>query len=444
MMFLYGGRLGEVNKKVGQLMFCCFFFVSSHLLSFIYWLMTLRNKLLLLCLGFVGIHVHAQEYTDYLFAYFSGSWPDGEQVRYAVSDDGYNYRALNNGRPVIASDTIALKRSVRDPHIVRAKDGKTFYMVVTDMRSDMGWQSNDGIVMLKSSNLLHWEHTAIHFPTRFPDLEGFDEKNLHAVWAPQTIWDEKEGKYMVYYSIGRHDWEYPTDDPRFKQPYFRIYYSYANEDFTDITEPKLLFDFGTAAIDGDIVYDAKNEEYVLFFKDEGRSVVNVKGNFRTRQGVMRATSKTLTGPYTVEYRHLQKPGQYPVEGSSVFPLIGSDEYVLMYDCYANGHYQFCTSSDLQHFTYVKDTPTRGNFTPRHGSVIHITEAERQRLEAWSSLGEAVQDMGKIAVPCYTLKELAQRKELERYAEKIMATKSDAKAFKQAEKRIRKFIAKIKQ
>ena len=318
----------------------------------------------------------------------------------------------------------------------------TSYMVLTDMRSDMGWQSNDGLILMKSTDLLHWEHTAIHFPTRFPNLEGFDEKNLHAVWAPQTIWDEKEGKYMIYYSIGRHDWEYPTEDPNFNQPYFRIYYSYANEDFTDITEPKLLFDFGTAAIDGDIVYDTKNEEYVLFFKDEGRSVINLKGNFRTRQGVMRATSKTLTGPYEVEYRHLQKPGQYPTEGSSVFPLIGSDEYILMYDCYANGHYQFCKSNDLKNFTYVQNTPTRGTFTPRHGSVIHITDAERQRLEAWSSLGEAVQDMGKIAVPCYSLEELAKRKKIEAKVAQTMETKSTAKAFSKAEKKVRKFIEQV--
>lgn len=387
--------------------------------------------------------VQGQEYTSYLFAYFSGNWPDGEQVRYAISDDGYNYRSLNGGRPVVASDTIALKKCVRDPHIIRAQDGKTFYMVLTDMRSSMGWQSNDGIVLMKSSDLLHWEHTAIHFPERFSNLEGFDEKNLHAVWAPQTIWDEQEGKYMIYYSVGRHDWEYPTDDPHFNQPYFRIYYSYANEDFTDITEPSLLFDFGTAAIDGDIVYDKKNNEYVLFFKDEGRSVMNPKGNFRTRQGVMRATSKTLTGPYEVEYRHVQKDGQFPVEGSSVFPLIGGEEYVLMYDCYANGYYQFCKSSDLKNFVYVQDTPTRGNFTPRHGSVIQITTAERQRLEAWSSLGEALHDMEKIAVPCYTLKELEERKQLQTYSTRVMAVESSAKAYRQTTKKVIRFIKRVK-
>ena len=223
-------------------------------------------------------------YSSYLFAFFSNNSPYGEQVRYALSDDGYDYTSLNQGRPVVASDTIALKKSIRDPYITRGRNGKTFYMVMTDMRSDEGWQSNDGLILMKSTDLIHWQHTAIDFPTRFPNLTGFDRENLHAVWAPQIIWDDEAGKYMIYYSIGRHDWEYPTEDPNFKEPYFKVFYSYVNEDFTDITEPKLLFDFGTAAIDGDIVYNPKTKEYVLFFKDEGRSVMN-KG-FRTRQGVI--------------------------------------------------------------------------------------------------------------------------------------------------------------
>lgn len=377
-------------------------------------------------------------YSSYLFAFFSDNSPRGEQVRYAISDDGFDYKSLNFGRPVVASDTISLKKGVRDPHIMRGEDGKTFYMVLTDMRSSEGWQSNDGLVLMKSTDLIHWQHTAIDFPTRFPNLAGFDRQNLHAVWAPQTIWDPAEKKFMIYYSIGRHDWEYPTDDPNFNQPYFRIFYSYANEDFTDITEPKLLFDFGTAAIDGDIVYDAKNQEYVLFFKDEGRSVMNKKGNFRTRQGVMRATSKSLTGPYTVEYHHLQKPGQYPVEGSSVFPLINSDEFILMYDCYANGFYQFC-KGDLKNFTYVKDTPTRGTFTPRHGSVMHITKAERERLEAWSDLNLAISRVMRVPVTHISNEQIEARKTLVEKANKVLATKSNAKDFRSMQKKLKKMI-----
>ena len=51
----------------------------------------------------------------------------------------------------------------------------------------------------------------------------------------------------------------------------------------------------------------------------------------------------------------------------------------MYDCYMNGHYQFCSSPDLYNFTFRKNTATQGSFTPRHGTVIPITEAEYQLL-----------------------------------------------------------------
>ena len=74
----------------------------------------------------------------YLFAFFSNNSPSGEQIRYALSDDGLNYTSLNGGRPVVASDSIALKKSIRDPYICRGRDGRTFYMVMTDMRSDEG------------------------------------------------------------------------------------------------------------------------------------------------------------------------------------------------------------------------------------------------------------------------------------------------------------------
>lgn len=316
-----------------------------------------------------------QDYTHYLFVYFSGNSPDGEQVRYAISKDGVNYTALNDGKPVIASDSISLKKGIRDPHILRGEDGKTFYMVLTDMRSSEGWQSNDGIVLMKSTDLIDWKHTQIDFPTRFPKLKGFDKENLHAVWAPQTIWDARKKRYLIYYSIGRHDWEYSVGNR--KQPYFKIFYSYANKDFTDVTTPKLLFDFGTAAIDGDIIFDKKNKEFVLFFKDEGLSTDN--NGFKTKNGIMRATASKLTGPYKTEYRHLQQTNAI-VEGSSIFPVIGTDKYILMYDCYTEGHYQFCISDDLKNFELLGNTDTKGNFTPRHGSVIQITEEELIRLK----------------------------------------------------------------
>jgi hypothetical protein len=122
----------------------------------------------------------------------------------------------------------------------------------------------------------------------------------------------------------------------------------------------------------------------------------------------------------------------------VFPLINSDEFILMYDCYANGFYQFC-KGDLKNFTYVKDTPTRGTFTPRHGSVVHITKAERERLEAWSSLNIAIARLMNVPVTHLSNKQIDERKTLVEKANKVLATKGDTKSFRSMQKKIEKMI-----
>lgn len=58
-----------------------------------------------------------------------------EAIRMAVSLDGYNYKALNGNQPMLDFRVISSTGGVRDPHILRCEDGKTFYMVVTDMVS---------------------------------------------------------------------------------------------------------------------------------------------------------------------------------------------------------------------------------------------------------------------------------------------------------------------
>lgn len=50
----------------------------------------------------------------------------------ATSHDGYTFTAVNDGQPVIAGDTIAEQRGVRDPHIYRGFDG-AFYLCMTDL-----------------------------------------------------------------------------------------------------------------------------------------------------------------------------------------------------------------------------------------------------------------------------------------------------------------------
>lgn len=292
----------------------------------------------------------------YLFAYFTGNAPEQEQIHLAYSYDGFNYTPLNNGRQIIDSDTIAIMKGVRDPHILRGHDGN-FYMVVTDMRSSLGWASNRGIVLLRSKDMVTWEHHTVHFPERF---KGTNLEHVTRVWAPQTIWDEKVQKYLVYFSL-------LTDDGSI--PYDRVYCAYANADFSDLEEtPRVFFDYGQAAIDTDIVQDAYGT-YHIFFKTEGAKQKGIK------QYVARDLNDWQSWRMIDGYC---QDTQDAVEGSGVFPLL-SGGWCLMYDCYMAGFYQFCKSEDLLFFKAVKNTETKGVFTPRHGTIMQITKKELKRL-----------------------------------------------------------------
>jgi arabinoxylan arabinofuranohydrolase len=310
------------------------------------------------CIIFVGFmlvlcicsNAFAQKNTAYLFTYFTGNKGTEEAIRFAISKDGYNYKALNNNEPVINSAKISSTGGVRDPHILRGADGKSFYMVVTDMVAAKGWSSNRAMVLLKSTDLINWTSSVVNIQKRFANQE-----NLLRVWAPQTIYDPTAKKYMIYWSM-KHG-----DSPDI------IYYAYANATFTDLeTEPKQLFFSPTngSCIDGDIIFH--KGKYHLFFKTEGQ------GN-----GIKKAVSDKLTEGYVLEDRYLQQTKE-SVEGAGVFKLNNSDEYILMYDVYNKGRYQFTKTSDLESFKVIDQDITM-DFHPRHGTIMPINQKETERL-----------------------------------------------------------------
>ncbi|PVH26954.1 family 43 glycosylhydrolase [Sphingobacterium corticibacter] len=298
-----------------------------------------------------------KDYVGYLFAYFKGNAVEDESVCFAVSTDGYNYRALNGNQPVLSSAEISSTGGVRDPHILRGEDGKSFYMVLTDMTSSKGWDSNRGMILLKSDNLVDWKHSKIHIPTRFTGHE-----DLKRVWAPQTIFDPSVNKYMVYWSM-QHG-----NGPDI------IYYAYANADFTDLeAAPQKLFvpKNQKSCIDGDIIL--KNGLYYLFYKTEGH------GN-----GLRLAMTDSLTSGKWIEQPGYKQQTTDAVEGSSVFKLNHSDKYILMYDVYGKGKYQFCESVDLDRFKVI-DEDISMDFHPRHGSIIPLSRAELKAVtDRWGT------------------------------------------------------------
>ncbi|MBE6286779.1 MAG: hypothetical protein E7099_01115 [Mediterranea massiliensis] len=296
-------------------------------------------------------------------------------VHMAVSRDGYTFTAVNEGRPVIAGDTIAMQRGIRDPHIFRGPNG-SFYLCMTDLHlfakrlgyretqwerdEKYGWGNNRGLVLMKSDDLINWSRTNIIFEDLYPGFE-----NMGCSWAPELTYDHEAGKLMLHYTT------------RFDGGPNRLYYAYVNDDFTALEgEPKELFQYPDREkniIDSDIIY--AGGKYHLFYTAHEQP-----------GGIKHAVSDRANGGYVYEPEMIDaEPGA--CEAPTVWKRIGEERWVLMVDVFTvrphNFGFQettdFKTYKNLGHFNegVMKTT----NFTsPKHGAVVQITTEEADRLE----------------------------------------------------------------
>ena len=284
----------------------------------------------------------------YIFCHFVGNAPEQERIHFAVSEDGYNFRPLNNNEPVIIQ-TLG-KKCVRDPYILKGRDG-FWYIIGTDMKSDEGWVSNHALVTWKSADLVNWTDETI---IDIRDFEGFEHCNRS--WAPQAYWDAEKGSYMVYWAISTEENDIAA-----------MYYAYT-DDFKTITKPEPLYiREGIQTIDGDISYNEKTGYYYLYFKhDEDQTIAYVK-------------SKSLSGPYE-NAPVVVSVAPSGVEGSSIYNITGTDTWVMIMDEYGKGRFFAQQTQDMENFLPLEpDSYSFNGVRPRHGSVAAISDEEYERL-----------------------------------------------------------------
>lgn len=294
----------------------------------------------------------------------------------AISYDGYEFIALNNDKPLIAGDTIAEQKGIRDPHIFRGPDG-AFYLAMTDLHvfgvrdgyrttewerdgKKYGWGNNRGLVLMKSTDLKHWTRTNLDFQKL-----GGEWSEVGCVWAPETCYDEEKGKLFLHFTTrtgnGRN----------------RIYYVYMNDDFTRMEgEPKLLFEAPEGkynVIDSDIMYH-DGTYHLYYVSHEGGATVK------------HATAAAITGPYMMDENYYDGVRQGH-EAPNCWKRIGEDCWVVMHDNYRiNPHnFGFTETRDFINYTplgnFGKGKMTRVGFSEqKHGAVIHITKKEARMLE----------------------------------------------------------------
>ncbi len=291
------------------------------------------------------------KYGKYLFVYFVGNGEGEERLHFAVSEDGYNFTALNDNKAVITQTKG--KKCVRDPYIFKGQDG-CYYIIGTDMKCEEGWESNHALITWKSKNLTDWtDETLIDMWE-----QGEEYTDTTRAWAPQAMWDEKEKKYMIY-------WAHSTK----RNNIAGLYYAYS-EDMKTIDEPKPLYcRENIQTIDGDIAYNEKNGLYYLFFKhDEDQTIAYV-------------TSESISGPYE-DKPVIVSVAPSGVEGSQMYRINGTDTWLLIMDEYGKGRFFMQQTDDFENYLPVSREDYTMDFSPRHGSIVSITDEEYERLVAY--------------------------------------------------------------
>ncbi len=297
-------------------------------------------------------------YAGYLFTHFTGETETGEQIYFAISRDGLHWKDLNGGQPVVASNIG--DKGLRDPFIVRNRLDGRFYIISTDLRMAWGrgwevaaYEGSRSLMVCSSDNLIQW--SSVEPVTLAP-------KGAGCLWAPEAVYDEASGSYMVFFAS-------MIKLPKDKEHKQRIYKAFT-KDFSNYTEPELYIERDNHVIDTTIM--EWKGVYYRFSKDE------------TTKNIVADMSGNLSdGPFT----RLSAPnieGLKGVEGPAGFKFNDREEWCLMVDRFAEGKgYLPAVTKDIASgdFRVLRDDEyDMGSTVKRHGSVLNITEEEYVRLE----------------------------------------------------------------
>lgn len=296
--------------------------------------------------------------TAYLFAHFKGTQktPDDEQVYFAVSQDGYIWKNLNGGKPVLRS--VLGEGGVRDPHIMRSHDGKRFFLIATDLyiygkwtESKEGWyrcqrEGSKSIMVWESNDLVNWSEQRMV-------KVGTDDATC--AWAPECIYDDQTDDYFVYWS----------SRCKFDNCEKQRIYSAHTKDFVTFSEPKLYIERDFSVIDTSMIQ--ADDKYYRFTKDHDKTQIfmevsdNPEGDFK-------------------EIENFTMRGESGYEGPTAYKMNGEDKWCVLMDAFASDKgYQPFLTDDLSSGCFV---PQEGFSTPdlfRHGTVMPITDEEYKRL-----------------------------------------------------------------
>ncbi|WP_329046164.1 family 43 glycosylhydrolase [Amycolatopsis sp. NBC_01488] len=312
----------------------------------------------------------------YSFFYFTGEGTsDGEQIYSALSkgNDPLNWTELNHGRPVLKSSLGEL--GVRDPFILRSPDGDKFYLLATDLRiyAGRGW---DAAQRTGSRSIMVWESTDLAHWSRQRSVQ-VSPPTAGNTWAPEASWDAQRGTYVVYWASKL----YAENDPNHTgDSYNRMMYA-TTRDFVTFSAPQVWNDPGYSVIDSTVVKDQGT--YYRFTKDERNNTSSTPcSKFITEE-----KSTDLLDPHygfvadCIGKATATSPGLSAGEGPTGFKSNTENKWYLFIDEFGGRGYVPFESTDLNSGQWTMSAGAHLPASPRHGTVLPVTQAEMNRLSA---------------------------------------------------------------
>ncbi len=357
----------------------------------------------------VAEHGRSAPDAGYAAAYFKS---DSDEKIYQAATSGndfFTFSPVNGGKAVITSTTDT--KGLRDPYILRSKDGDKYYMVATDLciGCGTGWgpaqsQGSLKIEVWESTDLVTWtrtngENTGI----------TVNQPAAGMTWAPEAYWDDDLQSYVVFFASRLYsDASHSNTD----KLYARMF-AVLTRDFRTFTAPPASWqDTGYSRIDSTVT--KIGDYYYRFTKNEENGAA---GPLEAGKDIFLERSKVLTAPTTesswtadpattwqlVDTRMTSLKTNQAGEGPEIIKLNDGDPnntgdgYVFLVDNYSAGGYRaFVTNGDAIASSTQNDRLSRRSdwnvrapgglpASPRHGAFVSVSEGVLDAMHGWTGI-----------------------------------------------------------
>ncbi len=306
----------------------------------------------------------------YLFVHFrEKTSPDGEQVYFGLSRDGFTWEAVNHGQPILWA--YYGDKGVRDFTIIKCENTGKYHILATDLSLSYGMRNQyhhswDEIGRNGSKCLSVWESADLVSWSE-QRLARLGDEDFGCLWAPDIIFDRAWGDYVIHWSSSHRCNDYGQK---------AIYYS-RTTDFETFSEPELLYRKEDSGVIDSAMYE-EDGKYYLFVKSEGNpsNIIllesdSVTGPFARIQAFDESMKAIQAGLYEAPTAVRLEDGRWclfldyygvPGDGQGYVPFVA--------DSMASG--RFVRSDARFHFPYGY----------KHGTVIKISTQEYERIRGY--------------------------------------------------------------